>query len=182
MRHGRTRRDELELEQNNRATGKFSLADCATQRNLSAEGRAEEQAAGAQFRRLQLPIARVEASRYCRVVHTVREFADRIAWSEALTSDGPAAQAPERIAAVRALLSEAPPPGSNTLLVAHQGIFYEATRLTVQEGWAVVLEPGVFTRIVARIAPADWARMAGPPEVGSAAKPDGLSAAKKKTP
>jgi hypothetical protein len=57
---------------------------------------------------------------------------------------------------VRALLSTRPPPGQNIALFAHQGIFYAATELTVQEGWAVVLEPGNFKRIVARIAPDQW--------------------------
>ena len=31
-----------------------------------------------------------------------------------------------------------------------------ATGLTVQVGWTVVLEPGNFKRIIARIAPGDW--------------------------
>ena len=49
------------------------------------------------------------------------------------------------------------------MLFAHQGIFYEATGLTVQEGWAVVLVPGRFSRVVARIAPSDWGKLAEPP-------------------
>lgn len=160
MRHGLTNRSELELEAKNRESRRFSLADCATQRNLSPEGITQSREAGAHFKRLDLPVARYVSSRYCRVVQTARMFADEIAYSESLTSDGPAAQSPERIEGVRALLSEKPPPGKNTMLFAHQGIFYEATRLTVQEGWAVVLVPGVYTRIVARIAPADWGKLA----------------------
>jgi phosphohistidine phosphatase SixA len=160
MRHGLTKRSELELESGNRKAGKFSLADCATQRNLSDEGIAESRAAGEQFRRMNLPVAKFLSSRYCRVIQTARPFSDSIAYSEALTSDGPIAQQPDRIEGVRALLTEKPPAGQNTMLFAHQGIFWEATRLTVQEGWAVVLEPGNFRRIVARIAPADWAKIA----------------------
>ena len=163
MRHGPTRRNELELEAKSREAGRFSLADCATQRNLSDEGIAESRAAGAEFRQLNLPVARYLSSRYCRVVQTARMFADDIVYSEALTSDGPVVKQPERIDGVRALLSEKPPAGRNTMLFAHQGIFYEATRLTVQEGWAVVLVPGNFNRIVARIAPADWAKLAAVP-------------------
>jgi phosphohistidine phosphatase SixA len=163
MRHGQTRRSELELESKTRAAGKFSLADCSTQRNLSDEGIAEARAAGAQFRRMNLPVARYLSSRYCRVSQTARMFADDIAYSEALTSDGPVVKQPERIDGVRALLSESPPAGKNIMLFAHQGIFWEATRLTVQEGWSVVLVPGDFNRIVARIAPADWAALAAVP-------------------
>ena len=163
MRHGQTKRSELELESKTREAGRFSLADCGTQRNLSDEGLAEERAAGAQFRRMNLPVARYLSSRYCRVIQTARLFADDIAYSEALTSDGPVVKQPERIEGVRALLSEKPPAGKNTMLFAHQGIFWEATRLTVQEGWAVVLVPGDFSRIVARIAPGDWEKLAAVP-------------------
>ena len=163
MRHGQTRRDELELESKSREAGRFSLADCATQRNLSDEGIAESRAAGGRFRRMNLPVAKYLSSRYCRVWQTARQFSDEVAYSEGLTSDGPVVKQPERIDAVRALLSEKPPAGRNTMLFAHQGIFWEATRLTVQEGWAVVLVPGVYTRIVARIAPEDWAKLAAVP-------------------
>ena len=163
MRHGQTRRTELELEAKSRAEGRFSLNDCSTQRNLSDEGLAEAKEAGMQFRRLKLPVARYLSSRYCRVAQTARMFADDLAYSEALTSDGPVVKQPERIQGARALLSEKPPAGKNTMLFAHQGIFFEATRLTVQEGWAVVLMPGHFNRIVARIAPADWGRLAAVP-------------------
>ncbi len=160
MRHGLTKRSELELESATRKAGKFSLADCATQRNLSDEGIAESRAAGEQFRRMRPPVAKYLSSRYCRVIQTARAFSDSIAYTEALTSDGPVVKQPERIDGVRALLSERPPAGQNIMLFAHQGIFWEATQLTVQEGWAVVLEPGNFRRIVARIAPADWAKLA----------------------
>ena len=103
-------------------------------RNLSDEGIAEARAAGAQFRRMNLPVRRFLSSRYRRVSQTARMYADDITYSEALTSDGAVVKQPERIDAVRALLSEKPPAGKNTMLFAHRGIFWEATRFTVQEG------------------------------------------------
>src|SRR4051812_34718902 len=118
MRHGQTRRSELELEAKSRETGRFSLADCSTQRNLSDEGLAEAREGGAQFRRLKLPVERALSSRYCRVAQTARMYADDIAYSEALTSDGPVVKQPERIDGVRALLSERPPAGKNIMLFA----------------------------------------------------------------
>jgi hypothetical protein len=160
MRHGRTKRDEIELEARSRETGRFSIDDCSTQRNLSAEGLAEERAAGEAFKRFAPPVARFVSSRYCRVAQTARMFSDRIEWSEPLTSEGPVVKSPERIAGVRALLATVPRPGTNHMLFAHQGIFFEATGLTVQEGWAVVLVPGNYRRVIARIAPADWAGLA----------------------
>lgn len=159
-RHGRTNREELELEAKSRESGRFAIEDCASQRNLSAEGRAESRAAGEAFKRLKLPVERFITSRYCRVLQTAAEFTDRAAWSESLTSEGPAVKNPERIAGVRSLLSAPVPPKELVMLFAHQGIFYEATRLTVQEGWTVVLIPGEFRRVIARIAPGDWEKLA----------------------
>lgn len=156
VRHGQTHRDELELESRNRETGRFSIDDCATQRNLSAQGREEARQSGAAYRRAGIPVARHLSSRYCRALQTASMYADNVELSEALTSEGAITKSPERIAQVRALLSVRPPPGQNIALFAHQGIFYAATELTVEEGWAVVLEPGNFNRIVARIAPNGW--------------------------
>lgn len=160
MRHGRTNRDEIELESKSRETGRFAIDDCSTQRNLSAEGLAEVRAAGEAFKRFGPPVARLVSSRYCRVAQTASMFADRIEWSEPLTSEGPVVKSPERIAGVRALLATVPAAGTNHMLFAHQGIFFEATGLTVQEGWAVVLVPGNYRRVIARIAPQDWAGLA----------------------
>lgn len=156
VRHGQTNHDEVELEARNRETGRFSIDDCATQRNLSAEGREEARRTGAAYRRAGIPVTRHVTSRYCRAMQTAAFYADKLELSEALTSEGAITKSPERIAMVRALLSERPPAGQNAMLFAHQGIFYAATNLTVQEGWAVVLEPGNFNRIIARIAPRDW--------------------------
>jgi phosphohistidine phosphatase SixA len=156
LRHGETNRDESEREAKNRETGRFSIEDCATQRNLSDQGREQARQAGAAYRRARIPVSQHLSSRYCRALQTANLYADKVELSEALTSEGAITKSPERIAAVRALLSTRPPPGQNIALFAHQGIFYAATELTVQEGWAVVLEPGNFKRIVARIAPDQW--------------------------
>ena len=155
-RHGQTNHDEVELEAKNREAGRFSIEDCATQRNLSPAGREEARVAGAAYRRARIPVARHLSSRYCRALQTARMYADNVELSEPLTSEGAITKSPERIAAVRALLATRPPQGQNLMLFAHQGIFYAATGLTTQEGWTVVLEPGNFKRIVARIAPGDW--------------------------
>jgi phosphohistidine phosphatase SixA len=156
VRHGETNRDEIELEVKSRESGRFNIEDCSTQRNLSKEGREQSRRAGAAYRRAGIPVARHLSSRYCRALQTANLYADKVELSEALTSEGAITKSPERIAAVRALLSTRPPPGQNIALFAHQGIFYAATGLTVQEGWAVVLEPGNFKRIIARIAPDHW--------------------------
>ena len=48
------------------------LADCTTQRNLSADGRAQARAIGTGIKRLHLRIGRVLTSRFCRTRETAR--------------------------------------------------------------------------------------------------------------
>lgn len=48
------------------------LADCATQRNLSAAGRAQAVAAGAALHAQQVPLERLISSPWCRCVDTAR--------------------------------------------------------------------------------------------------------------
>jgi broad specificity phosphatase PhoE len=160
VRHGETNREEAEREAKNRETGRFNIEDCGTQRNLSTQGREQARRAGAAYRRAGIPVAQHLSSRYCRALQTAQLYADKVELSEALTSEGAITKSPERIAAVRAVLATRPPPGQNIALFAHQGIFYAATELTVQEGWTVVLEPGNFKRIIARIAPESWEAIA----------------------
>lgn len=50
----------------------FRLDDCATQRNLSAEGRQQAQTIGEQFRTRGIPVERVLSSRWCRALDTAR--------------------------------------------------------------------------------------------------------------
>lgn len=50
----------------------FRLDDCATQRNLSAEGRADAMRIGAAFRARAIPVAEVLSSRWCRCVDTAK--------------------------------------------------------------------------------------------------------------
>jgi phosphohistidine phosphatase SixA len=48
----------------------FRLEDCATQRNLSAEGRAEAERLGQWFRDRAIQVGKVYSSRWCRCVDT----------------------------------------------------------------------------------------------------------------
>lgn len=50
----------------------FKLEDCATQRNLSAAGRADAARVGAAFRERGVKPARIESSPWCRCVETAR--------------------------------------------------------------------------------------------------------------
>jgi phosphohistidine phosphatase SixA len=48
----------------------FKLGDCSTQRNLSAEGREDAREIGEWLKRRDIPILRVESSRWCRARET----------------------------------------------------------------------------------------------------------------
>lgn len=50
----------------------FALRDCATQRNLSDEGRDQAARIGARFRENGIPTARVFSSQWCRCLETAR--------------------------------------------------------------------------------------------------------------
>jgi len=50
----------------------FRLGDCATQRNLDAEGRAQARAIGERFRAHGIERARVYSSQWCRCLETAR--------------------------------------------------------------------------------------------------------------
>jgi phosphohistidine phosphatase SixA len=50
----------------------FRLDDCATQRNLSAEGRRQAQEVGERFRARGIAVERVLSSRWCRSLDTAR--------------------------------------------------------------------------------------------------------------
>ena len=51
----------------------FRLDDCATQRNLSAAGRAQARALGDWFAAQQIPVAEVRSSRWCRCLETATQ-------------------------------------------------------------------------------------------------------------
>jgi phosphohistidine phosphatase SixA len=50
----------------------FVLGDCSTQRNLSAQGRADARRIGAAFRSRRIPISDVRSSRWCRCIETAQ--------------------------------------------------------------------------------------------------------------
>jgi phosphohistidine phosphatase SixA len=50
----------------------FKLNDCATQRNLSAEGREQAKRLGDTFRAREIPISEVRSSEWCRCLETAR--------------------------------------------------------------------------------------------------------------
>ena len=160
MRHGRTQYDQLELERTNRANGSFSLDRCETQRQLSDEGRAEMKATGEQFRAARIPLDENFSSRYCRATQSAAFFVDAAVPTESLSGEGEVGLNPANKPRTIAFFSQRPAPGKNHYMMAHGGIFWEATGFVIQEGNAVVLDPNNLTVIMARIGPQEWGSIA----------------------
>lgn len=160
MRHGRTQYDQIELERTNRQNGSFSLDRCETQHQLSEEGRAEMKATGEQFRAARIPLDKAFSSRYCRATQSAAFFVDRAEPTQSLSGEGEVGLNPANKPRTIAFLSQVPAPGKNTYMMAHGGVFWEATGFVIQEGNAVVLDPRNLQVIMARIGPQEWGSIA----------------------
>ena len=135
----------------------FRLEDCATQRNLSEEGRREATDLGAAFKARGIPVAAVLSSRWCRCLETAHlAFGLATPWPildsqfhDASRADAQAAALKERIAAHRG-------PG-NLVLVTHGANIRNWTGVHPAQGEALILTPGGATgfRMTGRLAPAE---------------------------
>jgi hypothetical protein len=145
-----------------------SYEDCASQRNLSDEGRQEARDIGAHVQRLAIPIGEVLASPYCRTMETAR-----LAFGKAqATNDvrgGPVrSDDPKRYEPLKKLLSSQVKKGQNRVISSHGNPFQAvAGSPYLAEGEIAVVRPegGMRFRVVARIRPQDWSglRAAGDP-------------------
>jgi phosphohistidine phosphatase SixA len=133
----------------------FRLDDCATQRNLSAEGREEAQRVGAAFRARAVSIGRVLSSQWCRCLETARlAFGEPTPWPALNSTFRNRELEPERTREVRALAGERPA-GGNLVLVTHQLNIAALTTVYPAEGELVVLSPlgGGRFRVAGRLKP-----------------------------
>ena len=151
LRHGHTQYDQLEMERSNRHNGTFDLANCSTQRQLSDEGRAELATTGQQFRAANLALDLRWCSRYCRAIESARFFVDDAQATHLLSGEGEVRQNPANKERTRQVFSQRPAAGKNNFYMAHGGIFWKATGLTIQEAHTVLLDPQSLSVIVARI-------------------------------
>ena len=134
-----------------------SFDDCASQRNLTDQGRDEARAIGEHVKRLQIPIGEVLASPFCRTMETARlAFGRAKATSE--VRGGPASDETGRYAALKKLLSTAIPKGQNLVISSHGNPFRAvAGPPYLAEGEIAVVRPeGETFSVVARIRLSDW--------------------------
>jgi virginiamycin B lyase len=147
------------------------LADCTTQRNLSAAGRAQARAIGKGVERLDIRIGTVLTSKFCRTRETARLAFGRGKVAPALLNTITSAHDESwrrQIRAARRLIGTRPAAGTLSVLVTHGVLVSDATGLTLQEGETLVFRPrnGGF-RLVGRIAAEEWKTIRAP----SAARP-----------
>lgn len=135
----------------------FRLGQCATQRNLSDEGRRQARALGEALLAARVPLAAVRSSRWCRCLDTARlAFESRVAvepWPalDSFFDDRDAGPSQTR-AALAAL--DAVPTGSNWVWVTHQVNISALTGAGAAPGEVVVARPSDGgLRVVARWRP-----------------------------
>lgn len=130
----------------------FRLGDCATQRNLSDEGRRQSQRIGAALADADVRVDRVLSSQWCRCLdtarlafprHAVEPFAALNSFFDDRSSEpSQTREARARIAAVR-------PPG-NAVFVTHHVNILALTGVAVGSGEAVLVLPP--DRVLGRLA------------------------------
>jgi phosphohistidine phosphatase SixA len=120
----------------------FRLDDCATQRNLSAEGREQAQRIGEAFRERQIPVARVLSSRWCRALDTARlafgALAERAPPLDSFFAGRDQEEAHTR--AVRQIIQDWRS-GGVLVLITHQVNITALTEVFPSEGEMLVLRP-----------------------------------------
>ena len=123
------------------------LENCATQRNLSAAGRAQAEGIAAAVKRLHLPIGAVRASPYCRTAETARLAFGYMLLDNDLLPAG-SINAKQHLAAVRRQLGTPPLPGHDSVLVGHGDTIKALLGLELEEGETLVVRPAPERRIV----------------------------------
>lgn len=159
MRHGNT---------DNSRADRFpavDLSDCSTQRVLSDAGRQLMRDVGRHLKAAAIPLGRILVSPMCRTRESAQlaigqrfEISEPLMYSANMTRE----QKQPRIVALKKLLAEPVPPGSNTLIVAHAPNLDDLIGFFVRpEGTIVVFRQGGSTgfEYVASIHPADWAEL-----------------------
>lgn len=120
----------------------FVLEDCATQRNLSPEGRAQARRLGATLAARQIRIDRILSSRWCRALQTARlmDLGPVEPFAPLDSFFGNPAQAPAQTAAVKTFLQGL---GNQTIvMVTHQVNITALTGIYPQSGEMIIAKPG----------------------------------------
>jgi len=158
FRHATTNPDQVDADAP-------KLDRCETQRNLSTGGRRMARDIGLAFQTLRIPVRKVVTSPYCRTVDTAElafghhESSDALYFVIGMDKE----QRNRHSTELRQMLSTAPQPGSNTVIVSHNANLKEATGIwPKREGDAHVFRPrpGGGFDYVGEVSVDEWTRRA----------------------
>ncbi|MBX2855148.1 MAG: histidine phosphatase family protein [Rhodobacteraceae bacterium] len=126
---------------------RFRLDDCATQRNLSAEGRAQAESFGQQIHVQGVTVSRVLHSRWCRARDTAVLAFPKLSEQGLVTPEpaldsffGDLSREVEQTDAARDIIASWAGPGA-LILSTHQVNITAITGMGVREGEAMVFQP-----------------------------------------
>ena len=127
----------------------FKLDDCATQRNLTDEGRGHATRIGQAFKERKIPVERVLSSPWCRCIETAQlAFGKHDGISRALDNlFGRSENNAKQVEQMKALASARPKSG-NLVLVSHGSTIVALTGISPGTGEMVIVTPqgnGKFT-------------------------------------
>lgn len=159
MRHTKTNKTEKD-------TDTSDLSNCATQRNLSDEGRAQAKVAATLFHKYGIKASAVLSSPYCRameasnIIFGKAEKAPELRYSTRLGPD----EAEAAKAWLKAKLATAAAPGANIFLISHTSNLKDATGIWPKnDGDINVFKAngdGTYTH-VGTITPEEWPGLLG---------------------
>jgi phosphohistidine phosphatase SixA len=120
----------------------FRVDDCATQRNLSAEGRAEARRVGEAVKKNRVPVERVVSSPWCRCIDTARLAFGRVdeQWTALNNLFGRRPNAAAQVEAMRPRIAAWRGKG-NLVLVSHGSTALALTGIAPRQGEILVLTP-----------------------------------------
>ncbi len=149
-------------------TDRTNLANCATQRPLSAAGRKQMRDTGQAIKALGIRISSVFSSPFCRSIETAKlGFGNKVTVVDDLRQGVDADQATaERHAQTLKKMLGTPPQvaGTNTVISGHTGNLQEAVGIWPKpEGVAIIFKPGADGKFsyVATVLPTQWHGLAG---------------------
>jgi len=117
----------------------FKIDDCATQRNMDDRGRSQAKAVGEAFRQHGVRVDRIVSSPMCRCLETAR-LMDLGDVESALTAAATADRSPERLAALKQMVSGWRGPGT-LVVVTHALTVQGLVGILPGQAETVVLRP-----------------------------------------
>jgi phosphohistidine phosphatase SixA len=162
FRHGATHNDQAD-------TDPLNIANVPKQRQLNDQGRALAREIGDAMRKLQIPVGQVVTSQFNRAVETGTLLGFGTVASTADITEGglvvPPIENNRRAAAMKKLAANAPPAGTNVVLVSHKPNILDAFGkdwFDLREGEASIFKPDGSggAKFIVRVQAADWSKLA----------------------